>query len=123
MASEFTATETVDGKVYQFQLLSLADALEVESQVASLVAGIMGKGERDHKLLYKIGAKVCEGLTADDFEVKVLDDEFRGKALLFNKVMIAGVKANFPDFFTLIAASEDSAIGAALKQSGLVNAA
>jgi hypothetical protein len=119
VASEFTETSTIDGKDYQFQLLSLSDALEVESQVAALVAGMMGKGERDHALLFSIGKKVCVGLTVDDFEVKDLDAEFRGKVLLFNKVIIAGVKANFPDFFTVLMGSEDSPIAEALKQSGL----
>ena len=119
MPSEFTDTSNIDGKDYQFQLLSLSDALEVESQVAALVAGMMGKGERDHGLLFTIGKKVCVGLTIDDFEVKDLDAEFRGNVLLFNKVIIAGVKANFPDFFTVLMGSEDSPIAEALKQSGL----
>lgn len=119
MASDFTETQTIDGKSYQFQLLSLSDALEVESKVAALVAGMMGKGERDHALLFAIGAKVCAGITIDDFEVSDLDSEFRGQVLLFNKVIIAGVKANFPDFFTLLMGSKDSPIAEALKQSGL----
>ena len=118
MASEFSKAVELEGKSYQFQLLDLAEALDVESRVASLVAQTMGKGEKDHSLLFTIGSKVCKGLTVDDFEV-VIETEFKGKALLFNKVMIAGVKANFPDFFTALAASEDSAIGAALAASGL----
>lgn len=119
MASQFTETVDIDGKGYQFQLLSLSDALQVESKVAALVAGMMGKGERDHSLLFDIGAKVCAGITIDDFEVKDLDSEFRGEVLRFNKVIIAGVKANFPDFFTVLMGSEDSPIAEALKQSGL----
>jgi hypothetical protein len=121
MASDFTDKTTIDGKEYQFELLSLADALEVESKVASLIAQTMGKGEKDHKLLYQIGKKVCAGLCVDDFEIKDIDEAFRGKPLLFNKVMIAGVKANFPDFFTLLAGNEDSAIMEAVKQSGLAS--
>ena len=121
MGSDFVVKEKIDGREYQFQLLSLSDALEVESQVAAVVAGVMGKGERDHKLLYKIGKQVCEGLTIDDFECKNIDEEFRGKALLFNKVLIKGVKANFPDFFDLLAKMDDSPLSAAI-QSGLGNA-
>jgi hypothetical protein len=120
--SSFTETETIDGKAYQFQLLSLDDALQVESKVAALVAGMMGKGERDHTLLGSIGRTVCKGLTVDDFEVKDIDDEFRGAVLLFNKVVIAGVKVNFPDFFSILAGSEDSPIAEALRESGLVSA-
>ena len=119
MASDFSETVTIDGKSYQFQLLSLADAMDTESRVASLVAQIMGKGEKDHGLLFAIGSKICNGLTVDDFEVE-LEKEFKGKALLFNKVIIAGVKANFPDFFTLLTGSVDSPITAALAKSGLV---
>ena len=52
MASRFTDAVDIDGKSYQFQLLSLKDAMAVESKVAALVAGVMGKGERDHDLLY-----------------------------------------------------------------------
>lgn len=118
MTSDFTVTEKIDGREYQYQLLSLSDALEVESQVAAIVAGVMGKGERDHKLLYTIGKKVCAGLTIDDFECKDLDGEFRGKALLFNKVLVRGVRANFPDFFEILAGLDDSPLAAAL-QSGL----
>lgn len=121
MASDFTVTERIDGKEYQYQLMSLSDALEVESQVAAIVAGVMGKGERDHKLLYKVGKKVCHGLTIDDFECKDIDAEFRGKALLFNKVMIRGVRANFPDFFELLANQDGSPLAAAV-QSGLGSA-
>jgi len=120
VASEFSETVEVDGKSYQFQLLSLADAMDVESRVASLIAQTMGKGEKDHGLLFAIGAKLCKGLTVDDFEVKI-EEEFRGKPLLFNKVIIAGAKANFPDFFTILAESGDSAIGEALAASGLAN--
>lgn len=118
MGSEFAETIEIDGKSYQFQLLSLADAMDVESRVASLIAQTMGKGEKDHGLLYAIGSKICKGLTVEDFEVE-LNTEFKGKALLFNKVVIAGVKANFPDFFTVLAESKDSAIGEALAASGL----
>jgi len=118
VASDFTVTEKIDGREYQYQLLSLSDALEVESQVAAIVAGIMGKGERDHKLLYKIGKQVCVGLTIDDFECKNIDDEFRGKALLFNKVLVRGVRANFPDFFEILAGLDDSPLASAI-QSGL----
>ena len=121
MASEFSETVEIDGKSYQFQLLSLADAMDVESRVASLIAQTMGKGEKDHGLLFAIGSKICKDLTVDDFEIK-LEAEFRGKALLFNKVVIAGVKANFPDFFTALAGSGDSAIAEALAASGLANA-
>lgn len=122
MPSDFNVTEKIDGREYQFQLLSLSDAMEVESQVAALVAGVMGKGERDHKLLYTVGKKVCIGLTINDFECKDIDAEFRGKALLFNKVMIRGVRANFPDFFELLARMDDSPLSAAI-QSGLGSAA
>lgn len=118
MASDFSETVVVEGKSYQFQLLSLADAMDVESRVASLIAQTMGKGEKDHGLLFAIGSKVCKGLTVDDFEVD-LNAEFKGKALMFNKVMIAGVKVNFPDFFTALAESSDSVIGEALAASGL----
>lgn len=121
MASDFTAKAIVDGKEYQFELLSLADALEVESKVASLIAQTMGKGEKDHKLLYQIGSMVCTNLCEDGFEITNLDQHFQGKALLFNKVMVQGVKANFPDFFTLLAGDNDSAIMAAVKKSGLAN--
>ena len=122
MPSDFTESKTIDGKSYQFQLLSLDDALEVESMVAGLVAGMMGKGERDYSLLSKVGRKVCKGLTIDDFEIDDLDSEFRGKALLFNKIIIEGVRSNFPDFFSAIEGASDSPIAEALKQSGLVNA-
>ena len=118
MTSKFTSTEKIDGKEYQFQLLSLSEAMEVESQVIDLVASVMGKGERDHSLLYKVGKKVCKGLTIDDFECKDIDAEFRGKNLLFNKVMVRGVRANFPDFFELLAGLEDSPLTSAI-QSGL----
>lgn len=120
--ANFTETAEIDGKEYQFELLDLRDALHVESQVAAIVAQVMGKGEKDHTLLYKVGMKVCQKLCEDGFEVKDIDEHFRGKALLFNKVMIKGVQVNFPDFFTAIQ-SEDSAIGAALKQSGLASVA
>lgn len=121
MPSAFTENETIDGKVYQFQLLNLDDALQVESRVAALVAGMMGKGERDHTLLGSIGRTVCKGLTVDDYEVKDLNDEFRGATLLFNKVVIAGVKVNFPDFFSALSASNDSPIAEMLRESGLVS--
>ena len=122
MSSDFTSTAKIDGKEYQFELLSLEDALEVESKVASLIAQTMGKGEKDHKLLFQIGSKVCLNMCEDGFEVKDVSAHFRGKALLFNKVMIQGVKANFPDFFTLLAASDDSALMAVVKKSGLASA-
>ncbi len=93
--------------------------MEVESKIGALVAGMMGKGERDHGLLFSIGKTVCNGLTIDDFEIKDLDDEFRGKALLFNKVVIAGVRANFPDFFSMIESESDSPFAEALAASGL----
>jgi len=114
-------TVEVDGKEYQFELLDLKDALEVESKVASLVAQVMGKGEKDHNLLYSIGKKVCKNICEDGFEVKDIDAHFRGKALLFNKVMIQGVKANFPDFFSMIESGGDSAIMEAVKRSGLAS--
>lgn len=119
MSSDFTETVKIDGKEYQFELLELSDALQVESQVASLIAQTMGKGEKDHSLLYNIGKKVCVNLCEDAFEIKDIDSHFKGKALLFNKVMIQGVKVNFPDFFTMMAGDEGSAIAAALDKSGL----
>lgn len=118
MASQFTETKTIDGKDYQFQLLSLGDAINVTNKIGGVVAGLMGKGERDDDLIYAIGKKVCAGLTIDDFEVKDLDAEFRGKVLLFAKVLGAGIQANFPDFFSELK-SKDSAIGEILKTSGL----
>jgi hypothetical protein len=122
VTSKFTESAEIDGKEYQFELLDLKDALHVESQVAAIVAQVMGKGEKDHTLLYKVGMKVCKNLCEDGFEIKDIDEHFRGKALLFNKVMIKGVQVNFPDFFTAIQ-SDDSAIGAALKKSGLASVA
>ena len=122
MSSDFTAKAEIDGKEYQFELLELVDAIEIESKAAALIAQTMGKGEKDHSLLYQIGKKVCHNLCEDGYEIKSIDAHFKGKALLFNKVMLQGVKVNFPDFFTLIAGSEDSAIMEAVKKSGLGSA-
>lgn len=125
MASDFTKTVEIDGKDCQFQLLCLDDALELQSMVINLVKGVVtpqGGGITDYSLLSKIGRKVCKELTIDDFEIKSLDDEFRGKTLFFNKVASQGVIANFPDFFTLLdSLPEDSNLKGMVQKSGLVN--
>jgi len=120
MSSEFNETVTIDGVEYNFQLLSLKDALTIEAQVIGLISAVSGKSEIDYNILYNIGKKICKGLLADDFEITDIDGYFKGKTFLFNKIIMAGLKANFPDFFLeLDKLGSDSAIKTALSKSGL----
>ncbi|MAO24260.1 MAG: hypothetical protein Unbinned3818contig1000_52 [Prokaryotic dsDNA virus sp.] len=121
--SDFTSTVTIDKKEYQFELLDLEDAIEIESKIVALIAQTMGKGEKDHKLLFSIGKKVCANLCVDGFEVKDINEHFRGKALLFNKATILGVKANFPDLFDELKKKDALGLTELLKKSGLASAA
>jgi hypothetical protein len=120
MASDLNETVKIDGVEYNFQLLSLKDALKIEAQVIGLISAVMGKAEVDYDILYEIGKKICAGLLVDDFEVTDIDGYFKGKALLFNKVIMQGLKINFPDFFSeLNKLGSDSAIKQALSKSGI----
>lgn len=120
MSSKFNEEVTVEGIKYNFQLLGLKDAMKIESKVIGLIGSVMGKTVMDEDTLYDIGIKVCNGLLVDDFEVKSLDDHFKGKALLFNKVLLAGLRVNFPDFFLGInKLDSNSAIKKALSDTGL----
>ena len=120
MASNFDEKVEIDGAEYNFQLLSLKDALKIESQVIKLISSVMGKSDMNYETLYEIGKKICKGLLIDDFEVSDIDAHFKGKALLFNKVIIEGLKVNFPDFFLeLNSLGSDSEIKKALPKSGI----
>jgi len=120
MASNFDEKVEINGEEYNFQLLSLKDALKIESQVIRLVSSVMGKTDMNYEALYEIGKKICKGLLIDDFEVSDIDAHFKGKTLLFNKVIIEGLKVNFPDFFLeLNNLGSDSEIKKALSKSGI----
>lgn len=111
---------TIGGEVYNFELLKLKNALKIESKVISLIGAIMGKTSLDEDALYDIGIKICSGLLIDGFEIKDIDSHFRGKAMLFNKVIIEGLKINFPDFFSqLNALDSGSKIKKALSETGI----
>lgn len=111
---------TIDGAVYDFQLLNLKDAMRIESKVIGLIGSVMGKTVVDDDALYNIGVKICKGLLIDGFEVTDIDDYFKGKAMLFNKAIIEGLKVNFPDFFSeLENLGSGSAIKRALSDTGI----
>lgn len=98
--SELTATQTeIEGKVYDFQLLKLRQAMAVQSKVARLIAQTMGKGDADDDLFYTIGERLCVGVVVDGFEITDLDAYFARSPMLFNQVVLKAAEANFPDLF------------------------
>lgn len=111
--------KTIDGVEYNFQLLKLRQAMQVQMSAVRLVAQSMGKGEPDDDLLYNIGCKLCKGLVADGFEVTEIDSYFASKPMAFNKVIIAGVQLNFPDLFNGLKKSGSLGILDKLKGTGL----
>ncbi len=100
--SDIVAKKTIDGVEYDFQLLKLRDAAKIELRVVALVSALQSGGQIDEDALYEIGLKICAGLTADDAEIASIDGYFAGKLLLFNRVVIAGLEINFPDFFSAL---------------------
>lgn len=100
--SDIVTKKTIDGVEYDFQLLKLRDAAKIEMRVVALVTALQSGGQVDGDALYEIGLKICAGLTADDAEIASIDGYFAGKLLLFNRVVIAGLEINFPDFFSAL---------------------
>lgn len=94
-----TAEVTIEGKVYNFQKLGLRDGASIQTKVIKAISALMGKSDLDEDLLFSIGEKLCKGLLVDDFEVNDIDEHFAGNLMLFNIVMMEGLKINFKDFF------------------------
>ena len=100
--SDVDTKKTIDGVEYDFQLLKLRDATKIEMRVIGLVTALQSGGHVDEDALYEIGSKLCAGMTADDAEVASIDAYFAGKTLLFNRVVVAALEINFPDFFSAL---------------------
>ena len=80
---------------YNFQPLKLRKAIGIAQKVA-LIATNPAMAQDDD--LYNVGKTICAGLLADDFEVNY-DEYFTGKITLLGKVVLEGMKINFPDMF------------------------
>jgi hypothetical protein len=113
------SVKTIDGIEYNFQLLKLRQAMQVQMSAIRLIAQSMGKGDPDDDLLYNIGCKICKGLVADGFEVTDVDGHFASKPMSFNKVIMAGMQLNFPDLFNELKKSGSSGILDKLQGAGL----
>jgi len=100
--SDVNTKKTIEGVEYDFQLLKLRDATKIEMRVLALITALQNGTPVDEDALYEIGSKLCVGLTADDAEIASIDAYFAGKTLLFNRVIVAALEINFPDFFSAL---------------------
>ena len=114
--SDVDTKKTIDGVEYDFQLLKLRDATKIEMRVIGLITALQSGGQVDEDALYEIGSKLCAGMTADDAEVASIDAYFAGKTLLFNRVVVAALEINFPDFFSALGIDVSDSFAALAKQ-------
>lgn len=96
-------TVDIDGVEFNFALMPVKDALEVESMIVSYVVQAKGGNSVDHGTLYQIAKKVLNGCLIDSEDCDI-DKHFNGRMLLLHKATVEGLKANCMDFLEALKA-------------------
>lgn len=91
-------TATIDGVEFNFVLMKVKDALEVESMILSYVVQAKGGTAVDHSMIFKIAEKVLKHCLIDGEECDI-EKHFSGRLMLLHKAALEGLKANSMDFF------------------------